>query len=278
MRPTVADKAIWIIERNLEDSLSLPAIAQACGVSRSHLAYAFGSATGQSVMKYLRARRLSRAAEALASGAPDILSVAFDAGYGSHEAFTRAFREAFSITPERLRDRKSLDGLRRTNPLVLQPRKAPDLPALRLKHQEALQIVGLAIPCSFETTNAIPAQWQRFMTHYAGIPHKTQSIPIGVNQLPDEEGRFEYLCGAEVTHFDETPAGLEQLEILARDYAVFEHSEHVSTLYATYAVLWNDVLPTMAYTVADAPVLERHNPTFDPRTGEGGLTLWIPLA
>jgi hypothetical protein len=30
--------------------------------------------------------------------------------------------------------------------------------------------------------------------------------------------------------------------------------------------------------VADAPVIERHNPAFDPRTGEGGLTLWIPLA
>lgn len=274
----VADKAIWIIERNLEDSLSLPAIAQACGVSRSHLAYAFGSATGQSVMKYLRARRLSRAAETLAGGAPDILSVAFDAGYGSHEAFTRAFREAFSITPERLRERKSLDGLRRTNPLVLQPRKAPDLPALRLEHQEALRIVGLAESCSFETTSTIPAQWQRFMTHYAAIPHKTQAIPIGINQLPDEEGRFQYLCGAEVTHFDETPAGLEQFEIAARDYAVFEHSGHVSTLYATYASIWNDILPKTAHTVADAPVLEHHNPTFDPQTGEGGLTLWIPLA
>lgn len=100
----VANKALWIIERNMDRSLSLNSIARACGVSRSHLAHAFGTATGLTVMKYLRARRLSRAAYALANGAPNILAVALDAGYSSHEAFTRAFREHFSMPPERLRE------------------------------------------------------------------------------------------------------------------------------------------------------------------------------
>jgi len=39
----------------------------------------------------------------LMNGAPDILNVALAAGYSSHEAFTRAFREQFGITPEMLR-------------------------------------------------------------------------------------------------------------------------------------------------------------------------------
>jgi AraC family transcriptional regulator len=87
------DKALWIIERNSTQPLTLDGIAAACGVSRSHLAHAFGTATGVSVMQYVRARRLSAAAQALAAGAPDILSIALETGYGSHEAFTRAFRE-----------------------------------------------------------------------------------------------------------------------------------------------------------------------------------------
>jgi methylphosphotriester-DNA--protein-cysteine methyltransferase len=41
---------------------------------------------GISLIAYLRGRRLSEAAKALAAGAPDIFSVALDAGYGSHEA------------------------------------------------------------------------------------------------------------------------------------------------------------------------------------------------
>ena len=54
-------------------------------------------------MRYLRARRLSVAARALVNGVPDIFSVALDVGYGSHEAFTRAFRERFGVTPESVR-------------------------------------------------------------------------------------------------------------------------------------------------------------------------------
>jgi AraC family transcriptional regulator len=80
---SIADQALWVIERNSNRSLTLNAIAAACGVSRSHLANAFGAATGQSVMRYLRARRLSEAARVLAAGAPDILAVALDAGYNT---------------------------------------------------------------------------------------------------------------------------------------------------------------------------------------------------
>ena len=54
-------------------------------------------------MRYVRGRRLTEAAKALSNGAPDILSVALDAGYGSHEAFTRAFRDEFGVTPETIR-------------------------------------------------------------------------------------------------------------------------------------------------------------------------------
>jgi AraC family transcriptional regulator len=37
-------------------------------------------------------------------------------------------------------------------------------------------------------------------------------------------------------------------------------------------------LPELGRSVADAPIIERHNQTFDPRTGEGGIALWVPLA
>jgi AraC family transcriptional regulator len=115
------DKALWIIERNSTRSLTLDGIAAACGVSRSHLAHAFGTATGVSVMQSVRARRLSAAARALAAGAPDILSIALEAGYGSHEAFTRAFRDHFEQTPASVRARRSVDGLALVGPLELRP-------------------------------------------------------------------------------------------------------------------------------------------------------------
>jgi AraC-like DNA-binding protein len=73
-----------------------------CDVSRFHLAHAFGKSTGLSVTEYLRCRRLTQAAYALAAGANDILSVALDSGYASHEA-SRAFKAQFG---EKVRDRE----------------------------------------------------------------------------------------------------------------------------------------------------------------------------
>src|SRR5260370_11939168 len=98
-----AQKALWFIESHLARELSLDQIAGVGGISRFHMVRAFAAATGLSVMRYVRARRLSDAARALASGAPDILTLGLDADYGSHEAFTRAFRDHFWMTPAAVR-------------------------------------------------------------------------------------------------------------------------------------------------------------------------------
>src|ERR1700691_1910218 len=114
-----AQRALWFIESNLADALTLDEVAAIGGVSRFHMVRSFAAATGLSVMRYVRARRLTEAARALASGAPDILALALEADYGSHEAFTRAFRDHFGVTPEAVRDSKRLDNLRLQEPIVM---------------------------------------------------------------------------------------------------------------------------------------------------------------
>src|ERR1700693_4619635 len=113
-------EALWFIEVHLATELSLADIADAGGVSRYNLLRAFGIANGQSVMRYVRGRRLTEAARHLASGAPDILSIALGAGYGSHEAFTRAFRDQFGLTPEAVRAQGKLDALSLVEPFRME--------------------------------------------------------------------------------------------------------------------------------------------------------------
>src|SRR6201990_994582 len=114
-----ARKALWFIESHLAGELTLDEISDVAGVTRFHMVRAFAAATGFSVMRYVRARRLSEAARSLASGAPDILHVALDAEYGSHEAFTRAFRDHFGVTPEAVRAGACLDQLRLQEPIMM---------------------------------------------------------------------------------------------------------------------------------------------------------------
>ena len=275
---SIVDKAIWIIERNSERPLTLDAIAAACGVSRSHLAYAFDAATGTSVIRYWRGRRLTEAARALARGAPDILTVALDAGYGSHEAFTRAFAEQFGVTPETVRERRNLDELTLIAPLALKPGPELRLEPPRIVEGEATRVVGLAEHFSWETVIKIPAQWQRFMAYFSAIPARLDRTPVGIGRATGDEGEFDYICGVEVARFGELPPELTQIEIPQRSYAVFQHRGHITALRETYVAIWNQALPTLGRVAADAPLIERHNPSFDPRTGEGGVALWIPLA
>jgi AraC family transcriptional regulator len=87
---SLAAKAVWMIERNLGNELSLSDVADACGVSKFHLARAFEARVGMPVMQYVRARRLSRAADALAEGASDILAVALDTGHRTRPSRVRS--------------------------------------------------------------------------------------------------------------------------------------------------------------------------------------------
>src|SRR5260221_4206244 len=114
-----AQKALWFIEGTAPEQLTLAEISGVAVVSRFHMVRSFAAATGFSVMRYVRARRLSEAARALAGGAPDILTLALDADYGSHEAFTRAFRDHFGVTPETVRATTCLAKLGLQEPIMM---------------------------------------------------------------------------------------------------------------------------------------------------------------
>jgi AraC family transcriptional regulator len=275
---SLTTRALWVIDRNLARDLTLAEVARSCGVSRHHLAHAFGEATGRSVMTYVRGRRLSEAARALAGGASSILDLALQSGYASHEAFTRAFRARFDTSPEQVRQRASTEGLAMVEPIRGAEVQGPPIPPPRFEAAGEILTMGLRNPCGFDDLEAIPAHWRRFGPFFAGLPDKADAIPLGVMTAIDEDGGFDYVCAAQVTGFGQAPGEFSKLRIPAQAYAVFEHAGHVSGLRETYAAIWNRWLPDSGRTAAYAPSLERHHPSFDPRTGLGGLNVWIPLS
>lgn len=58
---------------------------------------------------------------------------------------------------------------------------------------------------------------------------------------------------------------------------MFTHRDHVSTVRRTWYTIWNKALPEAGLQSADAPEFERYGAAFDPRTGEGGFEIWIPI-
>jgi AraC family transcriptional regulator len=270
-------KAIWFIESHFSGDITLDEIAKTAGVSRYHMVRAFGFATGRSVMRYVRGRRLTEAARCLVNGAPDILTVAIDAGYGSHEAFTRAFRDQFGLTPEAVRARRNLDNIELVEPIRMDETLIAKLEPPRFEYGKPLLVAGLGERYSCETSKAIPAQWQRFAPHIGNIPGQVGGTTYGVCCNGDDEGNFDYITGVEVADFSDLPVSFSRVRIPAQRYAVFSHREHVSTIRRAVNTIWSKWLPESGHEVADAPNFERYGEAFDPHTGSGGLEIWIPI-
>jgi AraC family transcriptional regulator len=271
------DKALWFIEAHSADDISLDDVAAAGGMSRFAMTRAFGAATGRSVIRYLRARRLTEAARSLAAGSSDILTVALDAGYGSHEAFTRAFRDQFGITPERVRGERRLDKLALVEPIKMDETLLAQLDPPRLVDGKAMLVAGLVERYDNETSGGIPAQWQRFNPHFGHVPGQVGNAAYGVCYNCDALGNFDYLCDVELRDFSDVPTEFVRLRIPAHRYAVFAHRSHISGIRRTFNTIFNRWLPESGQQMDDAPLFEQYGERFDPQTGEGGLEIWVPL-
>jgi AraC family transcriptional regulator len=190
-------KTIWLIESRSQDPLTLDEMASHAGLSRSHLSRVFPIATGYSISAYIRGRRLTEAARALASGAPDILAVALEAGYGSHEAFTRAFRDQFGIP---------MDAT------IAVPVDAP-----RIEDRGPMQIAGLMERHVLNRAASVPGQWQRFQPYIGNVPGAVPGRAYGVvGEMGEECDDFDYLCGMEVTDAAELPPEFTRLRLPAQ--------------------------------------------------------------
>ena len=91
------------IESNLSGELSLETLARQGNFSPYHFHRVFSALVGEPVKEYVRRLRLERAAQELAFNSKPIIQIAFDAGFETHESFTRAFRAALGSAPSEYR-------------------------------------------------------------------------------------------------------------------------------------------------------------------------------
>lgn len=274
---SLIEKAVWYIEWRRGRAIELQDIADACGVSRFHLSRVFQGLTGHAVMAYTRKRRLSEAARHLVRGSDDILQVALDAGYGSHEAFTRAFRDQFGLTPMVVRAARSIETLELVEPFTMDASLFTELKSPRSEDRPAFHVAGLSERYSFETNHGIPALWQRFAPYVGDVPGQAESATYGICYNGDGEGSFDYMAGVEVANPDDVPGDLTSLTIPGGRYAVFTHSGHISDIRKTVYTIWNRWLPEADVAHVEGPDFERYDDRFDARTGEGDVEIWIPV-
>jgi AraC family transcriptional regulator len=284
----ILNSAVDAVETHLTDDSSIPvdvpALARRLGTTEHHLRRMFSSLAGMPLSEYVRRRRMSLAAADLVAGDEDLLAVGVRYGYGSTEAFGRAFRAVHGTSPAIVRS----DG----GPLRTQPRirfhltvqggipmdtRIVDLPAVRL--------VGHArrVPLVHEGVNPFIAE------HVAAIPVEetvrlkslNDTEPSGVLAVSDDldpdraEGtELTYLHGVATTG---RPASLDTIELPAGTWAVFRtEGPHPAALQDAWAATATEWFPSQPWRLRPGPEIVA-TLALDPDAGTATCELWLPV-
>ena len=191
-------RAVDYIESQLDAPLAAPAIALAAGLSVSQLHRVFRAATGETLMDYVRHRRLALAAKALCQTSRTVLDIALDHGFENHETFTRAFQRRFGMSPQQFRREGARDHF-----LLRRPPLEPEFLALlsqrlsqrpSLEHYPEQRLIGLSTTFySFghpeeNALRQVEALWWQTAEHF---PRFQPAALMGLIESPEYLGHGE---------------------------------------------------------------------------------------
>lgn len=280
------NRLVELIEGDLAVEVDLDQLATSLGTTEYHLRRMFSSLAGMPLSEYVRRRRMSVVVADIL-GDEDRLGIAVRFGYGSTEAFGRAFRAVHGASPSNVRR----DG----GPLRIQPQLRFRLTVegnspmdTRITHQPAFRLVGHSarVPLVHEGVNP------HIQAHIASLPPEEHGrlkqlgdrAPTGLLQVsadvdPDyaEGSELCYLHGVAIGADTEAPSDLDVIDVPAGEWAVFRtEGAHPEALQTTWAATATDWFPSNPWRLRPGPsivaVLDRSD-DFSSATTE----LWLPV-
>ena len=280
------NRTVEVVETHLTDDIDIASLARDAGTTEYHLRRMFSSLAGMPLSEYVRRRRMTAAAADVVSG-DELLTVAVRYGYGSTEAFARAFRAVHGVGPGDVRR----DG----GPLRSQPQLRFRLTVegnspmdTRIADRPAFRLVGHAARVPLIHDGANP----HIQAHIAGLPTEaharlkalSDTEPSGILQVSDdvapdytEDSELTYLHGVAMSADSAVPDDLDTIEVPAGSWAVFRaEGDYPAALQATWAATATDWFPSNPWRLRPGPsmvaVLDR-SPDFATATCE----LWLPV-
>ncbi|MEO3856036.1 AraC family transcriptional regulator [Acrocarpospora sp. B8E8] len=278
------NQAMDHIERHLDQPIEMADLARIAVTSEYHFRRMFSALAGFPLSEYIRRRRLTVAGAEVLAGDRTLLDIAVRYGYGSGEAFARAFRAMHGVGP---------GAARRTGAaLNAQPRMSFRLIVegsssmrYRLVEKETFKVVGkkARVPLVHEGMNPaivafIRGLGKETINRIADLsdqePHGILGITDDADESRAEGTELDYYHAAATTA--PTPDDLESLTVPAGTWAVFENS---GPFPHSLQYMWRDVytqwFPSNPYQSMPGPTL------LSTRLSEDGTQadaeLWIPV-
>lgn len=256
------------IQRHLDDELPLDELAKVAAFSPYHFHRIFRGMTGESVKEHVRRLRLERAAMRLKYSDTPVTSIAFEAGYETHEAFTRAFKAKQGLSPSAFR---SSSG---NFPPLDTPMRVHYREGTNIKNFEPVEPGGENMEATIKKLNPLRvafvrhigpynecgAAWDKLCarlgkqgrlgpdTRYIGMSYDDPDV------TPSDKIRYDACATVDEDFEAQGDIGVAVIE--AGEYAFTTHLGPYEKLSETYAKLMGQEIPKMGRECRHAPSLE----------------------
>ncbi|MGA2220998.1 MAG: AraC family transcriptional regulator [Verrucomicrobiia bacterium] len=258
------------IQQHLDEPLRLEELATLACLSPHHFHHVFTGMLGESLASHIRRLRLERAARRLKLSRMPVVQIALEAGYDTHEAFSRAFRNSFGESPRQFRrhhgkvhqirvqsgvhyraDAK-LKGFRAT-------RTGDKTMTVTIKQLKPMRVAFMRHVGPY---NEVGKTWEKFMmflgkegllggdAQFIGICHDDPAV------TPPDKIRYD-ACVTVDDHFQ--PQGEIGVQVVpGGDYAVMTHFGPYEKLGGSYAKLLGQWLPRSGRNLRSTPCFEMY--------------------
>ncbi len=283
-RPELLNHTLSWIEQHLNESLTLDAIAARAGFSSYHFSRLFTARMGHSVMSHVRGRRLVKAAQRLLAD-PDLklIDLAFDCGFESQEAFTRAFKRTFGVAPGRFRSGFAVAPAEGQFPMRIPDQLEANVVQLPdFVRRERFVVAGFSRRFDEATKSSIPQLWAQLIGRLPFDGQEANWATYGVvwsaNKL---DGSFSYMAGVGLKPGAAIPAGLECKELPKASYVVFRITLTGAPVHpqlkAAMGVIWGELIPASGLRIADGPDFELYDSQFTPNRPGAVIDFHVPV-
>ncbi|SEO35030.1 AraC family transcriptional regulator [Paenibacillus sp. OV219] len=284
------------VEAHIAEELSLAHLARIAKLSDFHFHRVFLNMAGETVMDYVRKRRLAKSAYQVAHTDARLLDIALAHGFQNHETFTRAFKRMFDLTPAEYR-KQGIKPTAYSKLNVLQGKFNPYLGGIRMDYRlvmkPAFKVIGFDLETSTrdgENHRQIPAFWQEYIKGGWGrrIPnrvHKDNWVELGLCHSFDmESGKFKYTIGMEVDTFE----GVEDSDLVCREFGAAEYAvfttpkvpmdQFSNSIQSTWGAVFSEWFPHSGYEHAGTTEFELYD---EEHCGQGldevSMDIYVPV-
>lgn len=274
-----------LVENRHDEPVDVARLAREHGTTEYHLRRMFSTLAGLPLSEYVRRRRMTLAAADLVRGGSTLLDVAVRYGYGSVEAFGRAFRSVHGTGPAEvsrrggplstqpmLRFRLSVEG---STPMDVTITDRPDLVLVGHAAQVPLIHQGVNPHIQEHVASIPPEEHTRLKALSDTEPSGILAVTAGLEPDAPEGAMLTYLHGVARNAGSAVPDDLHSIPVDAGTWAVFHSSgPFPDALQETWAATATDWFPSNPWRLRPGPTILRY---LELTETTATCEIWMPV-